>query len=271
MNTVLIADRPQYIINLAKTTNHQIGKVAGIIEKLVVYKFAGKGEKDLSVAVNTEMQNAANEIEKASARLALLMASQKVDVHAAILQSAIFLTTAIAYLIKCATDSQQEIVAKGKGSSTQGAYYKKNNKWTEGLISAAHSVAGCTTYLVETADGLVEGKNSLEQLVVAATETSVATTQLVAASRVKDSGKTQDRLEEAASSVRQATKLLVKAAKDAAQVKAQVEIKSIAGIGKHELKVQEMEAQVKILELEKSLQTARYQLGALRKDGYHQE
>lgn len=107
---------------------------------------------------------------------------------------------------------------------TQGAFYKKNNKWTEGLISAAQAVANATVELVTIADGLVAGTKDLEELVVAAQEVSVATTQLVAASRVKAArgkrlkitffkGKTQDRLETAASAVREATKLLVKAAK----------------------------------------------------------
>jgi huntingtin-interacting protein 1-related protein len=68
---------------------------------------------------------------------------------------------------------------------TLGAFYKKNNKWTDGLISAAQAVANGTVDLVTVADGLVAGTKSMEQLVVSAQEVSVATTQLVAASRVK--------------------------------------------------------------------------------------
>ena len=268
--------RPSYVVNLAKRTQMQVSKVSPLIEKLVQSKLQGKQEADLGDVVEKEMSNSAKAIEEATNKLRLLMSQQQgeLNVHGAILQAAMALTTAIANLIKCATASQQEIVAQGKGSASLGSFYKKNNKWTDGLISAAQSVATSTTYLVEVADGLIQGTHSWEQLVVAAQDVSVATTQLVAASRVKASqfSKTQSRLESAAIAVREATKLLVKAAKDAAKMSAEQEARTqVAAMSKHEAKVKEMEQQVKILELEKALQTARYQLGEMRKQGYHQE
>jgi uncharacterized protein YcaQ len=55
-------------------------------------------------------------------------------------------------------------VAQGKGSSSRTAFYKRNNRWTEGLISAAKAVATSTNMLIETADGVLSGRNKLEQL-----------------------------------------------------------------------------------------------------------
>jgi len=55
-------------------------------------------------------------------------------------------------------------VAQGKGSSSRTAFYKRNNRWTEGLISAAKAVASSTNLLIETADGVISGRNSPEQL-----------------------------------------------------------------------------------------------------------
>jgi hypothetical protein len=55
-------------------------------------------------------------------------------------------------------------VAKGKGGSSRTAFYKRNNRWTEGLISAAKAVASSTNMLIETADGVISGRNKLEQM-----------------------------------------------------------------------------------------------------------
>ena len=55
-------------------------------------------------------------------------------------------------------------MAKGKGSNSRTAFYKRNNRWTEGLISAAKAVASSTNMLIETADGVIGGRNKLEQM-----------------------------------------------------------------------------------------------------------
>ncbi|KAI8920540.1 ANTH domain-containing protein [Entophlyctis helioformis] len=264
------------IVELSRATQHHVGRVGPIVEKLSQSKLQGTLEGDLGDAVERELGNAARAIDEATRRMQELLARSGPDlnVHSAILQAALAITTAIANLIRCATASQQEIVAHGKGSTTKGAFYKKNNKWTEGLVSAAQSVAVATTYLVEVADGLVQGTHSLEQLAVAAQEVSVATTQLVAAARVKavPLSKTHDRLEEAASAVREATKLLVRAAKDAAKLSAESRARGeISQMSKHEAKIREMQQQVRILELEKELSTARFQLGEMRRQGYHED
>ena len=50
----------------------------------------------------------------------------------AVLESAMGITGTIGNLIRAATLSQQEIVAKGRGTASSSQFYKKNNRWTEG-------------------------------------------------------------------------------------------------------------------------------------------
>ena len=267
------------------------GEVRGALSKLseVVDGLVPKGGKagavpktngDLSDLVEQEMLSAAQAIEAATARLEQLQSRQRdssrysavdIQVHDAILASALAITNAIARLIKAATESQQEIVAQGKGASTTQQFYKRNNRWTEGLISAARAVAFATNLLIESADGVLSGTHTLEQLIVASNEVAAATAQLVAASRVKANlmSKTQERLELAAKAVTEACKALVKQVKAIAAKQVQEEDVDYKNMAVLEFKRREMEQQVEILRLEKDLNAARHRLGAMRRAGYH--
>lgn len=211
---------------------------------------------DLSEVVDREMTNAAKAIEAATERLTRLMnkprdaySTYELKIHDSILEAAIAVTNAIAQLIKAATASQQEIVNQGRGSSmSKTQFYKKNNRWTEGLISAAKAVARSTNMLIETADGVISGRNSPEQLIVASNDVAASTAQLVAASRVKASfmSKTQERLEESSKAVTYACRSLVR------QVQAIIESRQKDGdedldyskLSGHDFKVRQMEQQV---------------------------
>lgn len=239
-----------------------------------------KTSGDLGDLVEQEMLGAAKAIEAATQRLQQLMVrprdsgrSSAVDlqVHDSILSAAMAITNAIARLIKAATESQQEIVAQGRGANSSQQFYKRNNRWTEGLISAARAVAFATSLLIETADGVLSGTHSLEQLIVASNEVAASTAQLVAASRVKANlmSKTQERLEIAAKAVTEACKSLVKLVRTISAkqvVEEDVDYRNMAGL---EFKKREMEQQVQILRLEKDLGAARHRLGAMRRAGYH--
>ncbi|KAI9352888.1 I/LWEQ domain-containing protein [Obelidium mucronatum] len=270
--------RAQLINDLARDAIMGLLGISPVLENISPKDSLDAAGGDLGDLVEREMQSAAKAIEDAARRLEELMArppgSFDINVHQAVLASAMALTNAISQLIRCATVCQQEIVQHGRDGSSTTAFYKKNNKWTEGLVSAAKAVAVATTFLVECADGLVRGTHSMEQLIVAAQEVGVATTQLVAASRVKavPFSKVQGKLEDAAVAVREATKLLVKAARDANKMRSeQLAREEIGHMGRHEMKIKEMEQQVKILELEKELNQARYKLGEIRKQGYVDE
>jgi len=271
------------IISATRQIQDNLAELNQLVEKLVpkdISNITNSNEDDIGDVVEREMMNAARVIEEAVSRLNELMKKPKepslnlaqTQVHDVILESVMAITNAIANLIKCATAAQKEIVAEGRGTTTNSAFYKKNNRWTEGLISAAKAVAVATNFLVEAADGVISGTHKIEQLVVAATEVSAATTQLVAASRVKavSFSKTQDKLEMASVAVRKATQALVKAAKDASKKTEEDAFADIKNMAYHELKVKEMEQQVLILELERDLNTARQRLAEMRRATYQE-
>lgn len=215
-------------------------------------KLANKG--DLGDLVDQELSKAADAIQAAVDRLNKLRnkprdgySTYELRVHDSILDAAMAITTAIAQLIKAATVTQQEIVQSGRGSSSRTAFYKKNNRWTEGLISAAKAVATSTNRLIETADGVLSNRNSPEQLIVASNDVAASTAQLVAASRVKAGfmSKSQENLEQASKAVGAACRSLVRQVqnmiKDRSAGEEQVDYSKL---GAHEFKVREMEQQV---------------------------
>ena len=131
--------------------------------------------------------------------------------------------------------------------------------------------------LVESADGVVHGTHSMEQLIVASHEVAACTAQLVAAARVKAvaNSKTQEKLESAAKTVSEATKLLVRSAKQYSEQEASTNMSAsnlttdLSKLSLQQYKVLEMNQQVEILSLEKHLAQARKKLSDMRKVSYH--
>ncbi|GAA5841241.1 hypothetical protein JCM9279_000588 [Rhodotorula babjevae] len=278
--------RKEVVIRNNMEVRSALQKLAASVEGLKPKAGANnlaKASGDLNDLVESEMQAAARAIEEATKRLQALMARPRdsrqsatdLQVHDAILASALAITNAIGRLIKAATDSQQEIVAQGKGSSSSTAFYKRNHRWTEGLISAAKAVARATTFLIETADGVISGTKTLEQLIVASNEVASATAQLVQASRVKSElmSQTQEQLERAAKAVTDACRALVRQVKAITeeQLKRDGDDVDPDALNAHEFKMREMEVQVEIVTLEKNLADARRRLGAYRRSHYHAE
>lgn len=275
------AQRQAGLPNQTMQARSALTDLSGLVEGMLKSQGDKKllNSNDIGDVVENEMLNAANAIEAATQRLQSLIGRPKdkysptdLAVHDAILAASLAITRAIAGLIQAATESQHEIVAMGRGSSTNQQFYKKNNRWTEGLISAARAVAFATTMLIEAADGVISGTHSLEQLIVASNEVSAATAQLVAASRVKAElmSKTQDRLERAARAVTEACKALVRQVKTITEKQSTLEGESdYSTMATHEFKVMEMEQQVEVLKLEKDLTQARRKLGVMRRAGYH--
>lgn len=278
------AQRRDVVARQSMEANNAFKAISDVVEGMVKAgdRMLATANGDIGDIVEREMNSAAQAIEQATQRLQALMARPKdtdrfsavnLQVHDAILEASLVITRAIAGLIKAATESQQEIVARGKGTSTNQQFYKKNHRWTEGLISAARAVAFATTMLIESADGVITGTHNLEQLIVASNEVSAATAQLVLASRVKSEfmSKTQDRLERAAKAVTDACKALVKQVKTLTEQQFQRSQADVdySALPAHDFKVKEMEQQVEVLKLEKELNQARQTLGAMRRAGYH--
>ncbi|PHH68378.1 hypothetical protein CDD80_7555 [Ophiocordyceps camponoti-rufipedis] len=268
------------VINSNNDVQMRLQKLSKLVEALAPgFGQLTRGQGDLGDLVDSELNKAAEAIEAAAARLAKMkskpsMSTYEVKVHDSILEAATAMTSAIAELIRAATVTQQEIVQAGRGSSSRTAFYKKNNRWTEGLISAAKAVASSTNRLIETADGVLSGRNSPEQLIVASNDVAASTAQLVAASRVKAGfmSKSQERLEQASKAVGAACRSLVRQVQAMIRERSQDEEQvDYAKLGAHEFKVREMEQQVEILQLENSLASARHRLGEMRKISYQEE
>ncbi|CCE79520.1 Piso0_001590 [Millerozyma farinosa CBS 7064] len=231
---------------------------------------------NLEDMLRNEMQETAKAVDKASDFLQKLLLNPNIkngnfEVHEALVNASIAVTNAVALLITAATESQREIVSKTKGSQTRTEFYKKNNRWTEGLISASKAVAGATNILIQTADGVLRSTNSHEQLIVASNEVAASTAQLVAASRVKANfvSKTQDNLESASTKVSSACKALVSTVQQyLSKENASEDNIDLSKLTPYEGKTVEMEQQVEILKLENMLASARKRLGEIRKFGY---
>ncbi|ERF75014.1 hypothetical protein EPUS_08059 [Endocarpon pusillum Z07020] len=234
---------------------------------------------DLGDLVDSEMTKAADAINAAAERLAKLRkkpregySTYELQIHDSILEAAVAVTNAIAQLIKAATASQQEIVKEGRGSSSRTAFYKKNNRWTEGLISAAKAVASSTNTLIETADGVISGRNSPEQLIVASNE--VAAGGRVAGQgdvHVQDSGTVGAGEQEGGRGLSRVGapgpgEIIKQRSRDENGADG-LDYTSLSG---HEFKVREMEQQVEILQLENNLAAARARLGEMRKISYRE-
>ena len=244
------------VINNAHDVQVNLQKLSKLADALAPKSTLSQQKGSLEDIVERELANAANAIDAAAQRLAKLKnkprggySTYELRIHDSILEAALAVTSAIAQLIKAATASQQEIVEQGRGSASATVFYKKNNRWTEGLISAAKAVAASTNTLIETADGVISGRNSPEQLIVASNDVAASTAQLVAASRVKAEfgSRTQDRLEEASKAVGKACRALVRQVQEIISQRNRDEGEDVdyGKLSGHEFKVREMEQQVR--------------------------
>lgn len=272
-------DKTDVVIESNLNVQEKLQQLVELTEKLAPRTKITKNSGDLGDLVDKEMQNAAQAISAAMAHLTDLQSKPKdptmsafdLEINNAILSAAIAVTNAIQMLVQAATESQNDIVSKNKGANSRTAFYKKHNRWTEGLISALKLVAYSTNILITTADGVLSGKNSHEELIVASNEVAALTAQLVAASRVKAElgSLTQDKLERASRLVTSLCRSLVNQVQNILNngVNGKEDI-DFSKLSLHENKTVEMEQQVEILKLENALNSARKRLGEIRKFSY---
>lgn len=116
-----------------------------------------------------------------------------------------------------------------------------------------------------------DSKQQLD-LIVAAQEIAACTAQLVVSSRVKaPRGSTHlTALGKASRDVTQATGGVVAAVKDCRQRLEDSQDMDLSNLTVHQAKTLEMEIQVKVLELEQSLQVERHRLAAFRRKNYRE-
>ncbi|XP_019741502.1 huntingtin-interacting protein 1 isoform X1 [Hippocampus comes] len=232
---------------------------------------------ELGDLVEQEMAATSAAVESAAARIEEMLNKSravdtgiKMEVNERILASCTDLMAAIKALVLSSKDLQKDIVESGRGAASTKEFYAKNSRWTEGLISASKAVGWGATVMVDAADLVVQGKGKFEELMVCSREIAASTAQLVAASKVKadkDSANLH-RLQQASRGVTQATATVVASTKSG---KSQIEDKDtmdFSSMTLTQIKRQEMDAQVLVLELEARLQKERERLGELRKKHY---
>ncbi|XP_039363549.1 huntingtin-interacting protein 1 isoform X3 [Mauremys reevesii] len=234
-------------------------------------------QEELGDLVDKEMAATSAAVETAVARIEDMLSKSragdtgvKLEVNERILGSCTDLMQAIQVLVLASKDLQREIVESGRGAASPKEFYARNSRWTEGLISASKAVGWGATVLVDAADLVVQGKGKFEELMVCSHEIAASTAQLVAASKVKADKDSANlaRLRQASRGVNQATAGVVASTKSG---KSQIEEKDsmdFSSMTLTQIKRQEMDSQVRVLELENQLQKERQKLGELRKKHY---
>ncbi|XP_035415187.2 huntingtin-interacting protein 1 isoform X1 [Cygnus atratus] len=234
-------------------------------------------QEELGDLVDKEMAATSAAIETAAARIEEMLSKAragdtgvKLEVNERILGSCTGLMQAIQVLVLASKDLQREIVESGRGAASPKEFYAKNSRWTEGLISASKAVGWGATVMVDAADLVVQGKGKFEELMVCSHEIAASTAQLVAASKVKADKDSANlaKLQQASRGVNQATAGVVASTKSG---KSQIEEKDsmdFSSMTLTQIKRQEMDSQVRVLELENQLQKERQKLGELRKKHY---
>uniref|UniRef100_A0A3P8YRC0 I/LWEQ domain-containing protein n=1 Tax=Esox lucius TaxID=8010 RepID=A0A3P8YRC0_ESOLU len=214
-------------------------------------------------ATSAAVESAATRIEGMLNKSRAVDTGVKMEVNERILASCTDLMQAIKELVLSSKDLQRDIVESGRGAASMKEFYAKNSRWTEGLISASKAVGWGATVLVDAADLVVQGKGKYEELMVCSHEIAASTAQLVAASKVKADKDNANlgRLKLASRGVTQATAGVVASTKSG---KSQIEEKDtmdFSSMTLTQIKRQEMDSQVSVLELETKLQKERERLG----------
>lgn len=266
--------------NIASSTNSvqkSIRNLTRLVEELVPKK--EHDTETLGDILEEEMTATALAVDEAAARIEEMLRKSKKDdsgvkleVNGRILDSCTDLMGCIKLLIQRSQDLQSEIVGAGRGGLSANEFYKKNNRWSEGLISAAKAVGWGASILVNSADKVVQGSGKFEELVVASHDIAASTAQLVAASRAKAHHKSErlKALKAASRRVTEATGTVVASAQSGATLKRQdSNIRDYSQLTLTQAKRLEMESQVHALELEQELADERTRLAELRKVHYH--
>merc|ERR1719273_2359040 len=230
-------------------------------------------EADVDGEINrmqSSISEAATAMEKLMMSARINEAKKKdIDVDLKILDSCSGLLHAIEVLIRAARQLQAEIAADS--GTVAKEFYRRNQKWSQGLISAAHDIGSGAKCLVEAADGVICGHVKFEELIVASQEIAASTAQMVLASRVKARKESEkmDHLSSSSKTVAEKTAFVVATARACASHMTERENEiDLMALSVHQSKRLEMEVQIKVLELETTLEKQRKKLFEIRKHQY---
>ncbi|CAF3906000.1 unnamed protein product [Rotaria sordida] len=270
---------PSTSIDYDKQSNDLMRRLNSLIDKTTTLlpKVSDISKEELGDLVEKELQLTHETIDEAVRQLEAMMAKSreqdtgiKCEVNGQILDSCGKLMQTIKVLIIKARDLQKEIVGQGRGTASAREFYTKNHKWTEGLVSAAKNVGVNAKVLIDSADRLLGGAGKFEEIIACSQEIAASTAQLVAASNVKADRESRNReaLTHASKAVNASTAQVVATAKNCASIIEEKTTMDFSSLSLHQTKRKEMDAQVKVLELEKALEQAKQQLYKLRKQHY---
>ncbi|NWX85960.1 HIP1R protein, partial [Nothoprocta pentlandii] len=246
-------------------------------------------QEELGDMVEKEMASTSAAIEDAVRRIEEMMSQARNKSSGVQLEvnerTHVLLIQAIRLLVMTSTNLQKEIVESGRGAATPQEFYAKNSRWTEGLISAAKAVGWGATQLVDAADRVVLRTGKYEELIVCSHEIAASTAQLVAASKLQECSRgVNEMAANVVASTRSGQEQIEEKGEEgdvvceggsgavargrAAQRLVPADTMDFSGMSLIKLKKEEMEAQVKVLELEKQLEGERRRLGELRRRHY---
>ncbi|XP_067376660.1 huntingtin interacting protein 1 related b isoform X2 [Channa argus] len=276
----------QYLTDLKSKATLQKADPASI--RIIIQKIVHLGQElrpkgmdirqdELGDLVDKEMASTSAAIEEAVRRIDEMMNQArkdttgiKLEVNERILNSCTDLMKAIRMLVIASTDLQKEIVEGERGAASIKEFYARNSRWTEGLISAAKAVGWGATEMVESADKVVLHTGKYEELIVCSHEIAASTAQLVAASKVKAdrNSKKLSVLQQASRQVNEMAANVVASTRTGQEHLEEKDTMDFSGMSLIKLRKEEMESQVKVLELESQLGNERLRLGELRKKHY---
>ncbi|XP_061119062.1 huntingtin-interacting protein 1-related protein-like isoform X2 [Conger conger] len=234
-------------------------------------------QEELGDLVDKEMASTSAAIEEAVRRIDEMVnqarkdtSGVKLEVNERILYSCTDLMKAIHLLVIASKDLQKEIVEGGRGAASIKEFYARNSRWTEGLISASKAVGWGATQMVESADKVVLHTGKYEELIVCSHEIAASTAQLVAASKVKADrdSKRLVSLQQASRRVNEMAANVVASTKTGQDQIEDKDTMDFSGMNLMKLKKEEIESQVRVLELESNLENERVRLGELRRKHY---
>ncbi|KAL3270323.1 hypothetical protein HHI36_009373 [Cryptolaemus montrouzieri] len=262
--------------NIVKEAFVKLEEISSLADS-ISSSLTGENKENLADMLENEMSEMDKAIEEAVNRIQEMLDKSKaadsgikLEVNSKILDSCTTLMQAVRVLVQKSRLLQAEIVSQGRGTATPKEFYKRNHQWTDGFISAAKAVATAAKFLLTAADKVVTMNGKFELLMVAAQETAASTAQLVVASRVKADRKSDNlhQLATASKGVTTAVATVVATTKGCRQLVDEVEDLDTSNLTLHQAKKLEMEAQVKLLELEKELDQERLHLASLRRRHY---
>lgn len=277
--------QPQMQAQLADGTERVGDRLAEVLAAVARHEAVEKEEDDgLEERCERELQETALQIDRAQKGLLTsdALASkenrtavggdaelQQDVIDGAVLDASRAILQATSKLVQIASLSQHERVARKNDPKTKH-FYRRDQPWAEGFIDAATAVRKAADTLVRDANGFVrdhsgESSRSDDALIAAAKAMAATTATLMAAARAKADpyGSTHSSLLSSAKAVAAATQALVDACRKASQSLSSAADSAGFDDVNAERRRLELEAQARVLRLQRELERAQMELANL--------